>query len=419
MSTRASTTDSAQAPSPAQWVPSLYFSEGLPYVLVNLMSVPMFKGLGASNEWIGVTTSLLSLPWAAKALWSPLVERSRTQRAWLLAMQGVLLLLFGLVPLALWSGAPLALVTLLFVPLAFASATHDVAIDGYYMEALDERRQALYVGIRSFTYKLSVLFGTGALVWLAGTFAGGDLAHGWALATASAALLFGLLFVYHLRALPRVEPAHARTTTTFARDLWGALTSYVRQPHAGAILAFVLLFRLGDALMLRMAQPFLMDPATVGGLGLSTEDVGLLYGTLGMIFSLAGGLLGGWLIARHGLRRTIWPLALTQNLLILGYVALAVWRPGVVVVACVNAFEHLAFGLGISAYSVFLMQTVQPAHRASHYALATSFMAIGWALPGLLSGYLQTAFGYPVFFGIAFLLSLPGLATLRFLPYRT
>lgn len=412
--------------SPWSFVPTLYFAEGLPYILVNLVAIPLFKGLGASNEWIGVVTSLLSLPWALKVLWSPLVERSGDKRVWILGTQAALVGLLALCTLALFgAGAlgaePATLAFAVFAGMAFVSATHDVAIDGYYLEALEPSQQALFVGIRNTAYKLSWLFGTGLLVYLAGRVAQahGDLAAGWGLSFALATVALLALLIYHWRTLPRSPPRSEARPASFAAEFVDAFASYLRQPRIALVLSFIFLFRLGDALLLRMAQPFLMDPVAAGGLGLSTQDIGLIYGTIGTLASLVGGLLGGWLIARYGLRRSMLPLALTQNLLILLYLGLAMLQPELWVVGLVNAFEHLAYGLGIAAYSVFLMQTVQPQYKATHYAIATSLMALGWAFPGAFSGFLSTELGYAAFFGVSFALSLPGLALVFFLPYRS
>lgn len=406
--------------SPWAFVPTLYFAQGLPYILVNLVSVPMFKGLGASNEWIGVATSVLSLPWALKVLWSPLIERYRTRRAWILFTQAALVALTAALVPALSSDAAIELAVAIFVPMAFLSATHDIAIDGYYLETLDPERQAFFVGIRTTAYRIAWLFGTGGLVYLAGTIAeGATIAVGWASSLGVAALALALLWPYHARILPASPFASAPERVPLMRQFRDAFATYLAQPRIANVLAFILLFRLGDALMMRMAQPFMMDPLAKGGLGLATDEVGIVYGTIGTVCSLAGGVLGGLLIARRGLRRTMLPLALTQNVLILLYFMLALAQPSFWVVAAVNAFEQLAFGLGISAYAVFLMQTVQAEHKATHYAIATSLMAIGWALPGAASGFLSEALGYPVFFAACFVLSLPGLALVFFVPYRT
>jgi PAT family beta-lactamase induction signal transducer AmpG len=404
-------------------VPSLYFAEGLPYTVVNLVSVPMLKGLGASNEVIGLT-SLLYLPWVLKGLWGPVVDRWGSRRGWILGCQAVLAGLLGLSAVALLGPSPAALAVACFVLVAFASATHDIAVDGYYLEALSARSQTLFVGVRSAAYKLAWLTGQGGLVYLAGVLA----AHGWlgleaawASALGAAAALVLMLWLHHAWSLPRPAreaPVRASARPGLGGSFAAAFRSYLGLPRVGWLVAFILLFRLGDAFMLKMAQPFLMDAPERGGLGMSTEQIGILYGTVGTIASVAGGLLGGWLISRGGLRRWMWPLALTQGVFILLYWWLSVARPGLLWVAVVNAVEQLAYGLGVSAYTVVLFRAVRPEHRAAHYAITTSLMAAGMMVPGALSGYLAEALGYQGFFLASFALALPGLLVLLCVPYR-
>jgi MFS transporter, PAT family, beta-lactamase induction signal transducer AmpG len=410
-----------RAPSGWLFVPSLYFAEGLPYTVVNLVSVPMLKGLGASNEAIGLT-SLLYLPWALKGLWGPLVDRYGTRRRWILGSQAGLAALLGLLALALLGPSPSLVAVACFALLAVASATHDIAVDGYYLEALDPTRQTLFVGVRGAAYKVAWLAGQGGLVYVAGALAAAGLLGleaAWAAAFGLAALVFAGLTGYHLVALPRLAAgAGAAPGQGLGKSFAAAFRTYLELPRVGWLVAFILLFRLGDAFMIKMAQPFLMDAPELGGLGLSTEQIGVLYGTVGTLFSLAGGLLGGWLIAHGGLRRWMLPLALTQAVFILLYLWLAWARPGVLGVALVNAVEQLAYGLGVSAYTVVLFRAVRPEHRAAHYAITTSLMAVGMMLPGALSGYLAAAFGYQGFFLACALLSLPGLLLLLQVPYR-
>ncbi|HSA20700.1 MAG TPA: MFS transporter, partial [Myxococcota bacterium] len=298
------------------------------------------------------------------------------------------------------------------------------AVDGYYLEALDPRRQTLFVGVRGAAYKVAWLAGQGGLVYLAGALAAAGLLGleaAWAAAFGLAALVFAGLAGYHAVALPRLGAGAAAgggPAQGLGRSFAAAFRTYLELPRVGWLVAFILLFRLGDAFMLKMAQPFLMDAPELGGLGMSTEQIGLLYGTVGTLFSLAGGLLGGWLIAHGGLRRWMLPLALTQAAFILLYFWLAWARPGLLGVALVNAVEQLAYGLGVSAYTVVLFRAVRPEHRAAHYAITTSLMAAGMMLPGALSGYLAAAFGYRGFFLACAALSLPGLLLLLRVPYR-
>jgi PAT family beta-lactamase induction signal transducer AmpG len=430
--------------SPAIWVSVIYFAEGFPYTIVNLMSVIFLKDLGASNELIGLT-SFLYLPWTLKGLWGPMVDIYSSKRTWILATEIVCTFLFVLLALGALSSQAIAASIVVFALIAFVSATHDIAIDGFYLDALDRNHQALFVGVRSTTYKVAWLAGNGGLVFLAGYLANEHLVHsnpdgtrifedirfsllgsaislhplefGWAVAFVAAAFIFLLVYLFQLWYLPHPKG--------FVREHIGngpngsffeAFKTYFTQSRIGWIVTYILIFRLGDAFMLKMAPPFLMDNGAKGGLTLSTAEMGILYGTVGIIFLLAGGILGGFVIAKQGLKKWMWPTAILQNSAIALYWLLAKYRPGIEWVYIVNSYEQFSYGLGVSAYTVFLMRTVRPEFKASHYAITTAFMAAGILLPGIVSGYLQVWIGYENYFLMSFLAAIPGLATIYFLP---
>jgi PAT family beta-lactamase induction signal transducer AmpG len=401
------------------WVSVLYFAEGFPYTVVNLMSVIFLKDLGASNELIGVT-SLLYLPWVLKGLWGPLVDLHSTKRHWILSAEVVCTVLFILLALGVLTAQVLTISLTLFAVIAFVSATHDIAIDGFYLDALDKNRQALYVGVRSAAYKIAWLVGSGGLVFLAGYCAACSTSTtGWAIAFGSGGIIFLLIYLFQLWYLPYPTPfANGHNEITPKHNFLDAFKTYFTQGRMGWILTYILIFRLGDAFMLKMAPPFLMDTIEKGGLAISTAEIGILYGTVGVIFLLAGGIIGGFIIAKQGLKRWMWPFAFLQNGAIILYWFLAANKPSLAWVYAVNSFEQFSYGLGVSAYSVFLMRTVLPEYRASHYAITTAFMAAGVMVPGVFSGYLQAWIGYEKFFLMSFLVALPGLATIAFLPLK-
>ena len=430
--------------SPALWVSVIYFAEGFPYTIVNLMSIIFLKDLGASNELIGLT-SFLYIPWVLKGLWGPVVDIYSTKRKWILFTELFCTLLFLLLALGALGPQAIVISIAVFALIAFVSATHDTAIDGFYLDALDKDQQAFFVGVRSTAYKLAWLAGNGGLVFLAGFLANervintnsdgtkifGDFqfsifgrafsfqapAFGWAVAFAIAAFLFLLIYLFQLWYLPHPAPfSRGRDRNGAEADFFEAFKSYFTQRRIGWIVFYVLLFRLGDAFMLKMAPPFLMDNSSKGGLTLSTAQMGILYGTVGVVFLLAGGVLGGFVIAKQGLKKWMWPTALLQNSAIALYWLLAKYRPGIEWVYVVNSFEQFSYGLGVSAYTVFLMRTVRPEFKASHYAITTAFMAAGILLPGVMSGYLQVRMGYEGYFLMSFLAAVPGLAAIYFLP---
>jgi MFS transporter, PAT family, beta-lactamase induction signal transducer AmpG len=400
---------------PQLYVPTLYFAQGLPYTLVNLVSAVFFKNLGASNEFIGLT-SFLSLPWVLKPLWGPFIDSYGSRRSWILWMQAGLAIITGLTAAAMATPFALPLALAFFVAMGLASATHDIAMDGYYLDALDQDQQALYTGVRVAAYKMAVLFGTGGLVYFAGALGEQtSVSMGWSLVFGGTAALMLGLSAFHSWGLPR--PLTKKVTPGLGNFV-EAFRTYFSQPAIAVIVLYIVTFRLGDALMLKMAQPFLLDTAAKGGLAIATKDVGIIYGTYGVAFLLIGGVVGGWLVARYGIKKCIFPTALFQNGAILLYWWLSVAKPPLWEVGVVNAIEQFAYGLGTAAYTVFLMRTVRPdsEYKGAHYAIATGLMALGLLLPGAVSGYLETALGYSNFFFVSFLVAIPGLITIFFLP---
>lgn len=426
------------------YVSTLYFAEGFPYTIVNQMSVIFLKALGATNQLIGLT-SFLYLPWTLKGLWGPVVDLYSTKRRWILAMEIVCTILFMILTVFALTPSVIAASIAILAVIAFASATHDIAIDGFYLDALDKDQQAFYVGFRTTTYKIAWLVGSGGLVFLAGYLADQHLAgtdqlgakiyqditlsifgsslsvkainYGWVVAFAVSGAIFVLLYLFHVWYLPYPKPAVVRDSRNPEKHLFAqAFKTYFTQYRIGWIVTYVLIFRLGDAFMLKMAPPFLMDTPEKGGLAITTAEMGTLYGTVGVIFLLLGGIIGGILVARQGLKKWMWPTALLQNSAIVLYWLLAINKPNIPWVYAVNSFEQFSYGLGVSAYTVFLMRTVRPEFKASHYAITTAFMAAGMMVPGIFSGYLQTWMGYQDYFLMCFLVAIPGLFTIIFLP---
>ena len=412
------TSPSSSTRTPWAFVPTLYFAQGLPFVIVNTMSTVMYKDFGVSNTLIGLT-SLLYLPWVIKPLWSPLVEMVGSKRAWIVAMQVALAVGLALAGLAANTPAFFVASLVVFVSVAFVSATHDIAVDGFYLLALAPKQQAFFVGIRSTFYRLATITGTGLLVVLAGHWIkeGVPVHLAWTKVLMIAAGMYAALAVVHQFVLPRpveIKDAGGSGWGTFA-EVW---KTYFQQEGIGWVLAFVLLFRLGEAMLVKMIVPFLKDGNAAGGIGLSTEQVGVVYGTLGVLGLVVGGILGGMLIAKFGLRRCIWPMALCVHIPNLGFVYLAKMQPEGWVVPLVVALEQFGYGFGFTAFMVFLMRTVGERFKTAHFAISTGFMAMGMMLPGMVSGWIQQSVGYPLFFIIVCVATLPGLATIAFLPLK-
>lgn len=403
----------AEPRSPWAWIPSLYFAEGMPYVIVMTVSVIMYKNLGVSNTEIAFYTSWLYLPWVIKPLWSPLVDIVKTKRIWIVAMQ--LLVGAGLAGVALtlpvdnflrWSLAFLWL-------LAFSSATHDIAADGFYMLGLSEHQQAWFVGVRSTFYRLAMITGQGLLVMLAGAIEtwSGDITLAWVITFYGLAGLFLMFSLYHQLMLPRPvsdTPRVRSGSAALLRDFLDTFVSFFRKEHVVAALAFLLLFRFAEAQLAKMAAPFLLDSAAAGGLGLSTSQVGFVYGTVGVALLTLGGILGGVLAARHGLKFWLWWMVAAINLPNAVYIFLSFVQPeSYWVVSLAVAVEQFGYGFGFTAYMLYMIYFSRGEHETAHFAICTGFMALGMMLPGMFSGWLQELIGYRAFFTWVMLATIP------------
>ncbi|MSP24605.1 MAG: MFS transporter [Myxococcales bacterium] len=404
----------AKAP-PHVWVPTTYFAEGYPYTIVNNVADVLFKELGAPLGVIGLT-SLFHLPWNLKFLWGPLLDRFETKRRWLVGIElAIVVVLLGIAIFAPGASS-LPLLAPAFMVLAVLSATHDIAIDGYYLEALGEREQSRFVGLRAMAYKLASLLVRGPLLVLIG-FAG------WTMGLLGMALVMLAILGFHALLLPEPEQRRVPISRMFAREppttrqplrLLASYRQFFAQPKALLLLGFVLFFRTGESFLQKMKYPFLVDR-----LHLSVGDYGFINGTLGLGASFVGTLLGGWLIARHGLRRWIWPFVAMQNVLNLLYVYLANTEDAVgkLSVTVVVATENFGEGLGTAVFMVYLMRCCDPRHKAAHMAILTALMSVSFTVAGVTSGYLAEALGFTRYFFFSFLASVPSMLLLFFIPY--
>lgn len=473
---------------PLVWVSTTYFAEGFPYALVNNVADAVFQALGASVQAIGLT-ALFHLPWNIKFLWAPPLDRYATKRAFIIGCEVAILAmvlvlaLMGETPLLWW-------LSIMFVLVAFTSATHDIAIDGYYLEALDDSGRAKYVGFRAAAYRTAVASAAGGVLIVMGL---AGFRVGWLIAAATVALLV----VYHRWFLPRVERpqpplrswltikrgrviamvvaaalavallqwltgvlswlrrlvvdaiapvpffgslslegwialallttvvvvlallghihrAMARRDSPYAR----AFVDLLAKPQMGRVLAFIILFRLGESFLMKMRTPFLLSP---GPGAMSMEAYGIVNGTVGMIATLLATIVGGWLISRHGLRRWLWPFVLAQNIPNLLY-AWAASQPdpsalGVLGLGAVVVGEDIGAGLGTAVFLVYIMRCVDPRHKATHMAVLTAIMSIGFTLAGVASGFLADALGFAWYFLLTFAATLPSMVLMPFVPH--
>ncbi|MBQ1168194.1 MAG: MFS transporter [Bacteroidales bacterium] len=386
------------------------------------VAVIMYKKMGLTNTQIALYTSWLYLPWVIKPLWSPFIDLIKTKRWWVNAMQTLIAAAFAgvafFIPTAHWVQVTLAF----FWLLAFASATHDIAADGFYLHGLQEKEQSFFVGIRNTFYRVAMIFGQGLLVMFAGwveqgkifpNLGGDKIALSWSLAFYLLAGIFLALTIYHRFILPKPASDAPRSDIN-ARTIWRnfatTFATFFKKPHMGLMLFFLLTYRLGESQLVKIAQPFMLDDKAAGGLALTTADVGAIYGTLGVIALLLGGILAGMVISRGGFKKWILPMALAINVPDLLYVLLASLKMSSVplVSACV-ALEQFGYGFGFTAYTMYLIYVAQGEHKTAHYAIGTAFMALGMMLPGMAAGWISDHVGYTMFFVWACICTIPGI----------
>jgi PAT family beta-lactamase induction signal transducer AmpG len=404
--------EKAQQRSAWAWVPSVSFGQGVPYVAVMMLSTVMYKNLGISNADLAFYTAWLYLPWVVKPLWSPIVEMFGTKRRWTVLMQ--LVGGAGLASVALTLHAPdfFRWTLVIFWLMAFSSATHDIASDGFYMLGLPtQHEQAAFVGVRSAFYKLAMIGGQGGVVYLAGELikASGDPAQAWSVVFALMAALYLALCAYHQFVLPRPDSDRSHSSGgALWQDFIHTFRSFFQKPGILVTLGFLLLYRLGEAQLLKMAAPFLLDPRDKGGLGLSTSDFGLVYGTIGVCALVIGGLAGGVTVSRFGLKRALLPMVVIMHVPDLVFVYLATALPdNLLLVAACLAVEQFGYGFGFAAFMLYMVLVADGEHKTAHYAICTGFMALGMMLPGMVSGWIQQALGYQHFFIWACISTLP------------
>ncbi|MBP5361403.1 MAG: MFS transporter [Bacteroidaceae bacterium] len=413
--------------SPWAWVPSLYFAEGIPYLMVMAIAAIMYKKLGLGNDEIALYTSWLYLPWVIKPLWSPIVDMFKTKRWWIVVMEFVIGVTIAGVALTIRAPQFVQYTMAFFWLMAFSSATHDIAADGFYMIGLDTNKQSLFVGIRSTFYRISMIAGQGLTLILAGTLERnlGDEPLAWTYTMATVAVVFILIFLYHAIMLPRVEkkkqenslPTSEEKTKTSPSQFLSVFKEFFTKQGVWIAIVFMLLYRFPEALLTKIAPLFLIDEAVDGGLELSTDAVGIAQGTVGVVGLTIGGILGGIAASRGGLKKWLWPMVWAITLPDIIYVFLSILMPSNIFVISAAIFvEQFGYGFGFTAYMLFMLYFCQTDNsqepraksqeskargannQTSHYAICTGFMALSMMLPGMVAGYLQQWLGYTAFF---------------------
>ena len=413
--------------NPWAWIPTLYFAEGIPYFIVNNISVIMFNNMGMSAGNMALSTSLLYLPWVIKPLWSPFVDLVRTKRWWIVTMQIIMAAAFALLALTLphpsaevisQGNTPVSifiLTLMIFYVTAFASATHDIAADGFYMIALNSKEASFFVGIRSTFYRLSSIFGQGVLVVIAGVLESrlSNVPRAWSITLIISAIIFAVITLWHTFSLPRPSEDASRKidASSIFREFGRTFATFFQKKGVLVAMLFMLLYRLPEAFLVKMMNPFLLNDQSVGGLGLSTEAVGLVYGTAGVAALTLGGILGGLYASRKGLKKSMWIMAAALTLPCLSFVFLSLFQPSNIwlIASCV-VLDQFGYGFGFTAYMMYLIYFSEGEFKTAHYSLCTAFMALSMMIPGMLAGYMQEWLGYTGFFIIVMLCCLVTVA---------
>lgn len=422
--------------NPIKWVPSVYFAMGMPFVVLNMVSVLMFKGMGISDAQIALWTSLIMMPWTLKFLWSPFLEMFRTKKFFVVLTQLATGVGFGLVALALQLPSFFAVCIALLAIIAFSGATHDIAADGVYMSELSQQDQAKYIGWQGAFYNIAKIVASGGLVWLAGWlllhFGGGEGAtpeaqyeaasQAWMVVMLILGGVMFLLGLYHAKVLPSGGKAEEKTSRDFSetsRRLIEVISAFFKKKHIWYYIAFIIIYRLAEGFVMKIVPLFLKAERAVGGLGLNEQEIGLYYGTYGAAAFVLGSLLAGYYISNRGLKKTLFSLCCIFNLPFVAYTLLAMYQPenGWLIGSAI-VLEYFGYGFGFVGLTLFMMQQVAPGkHQMAHYAFASGIMNLGVMLPGSISGYVSDWLGYENFFVFTMFATIPALLITYFVPF--
>ncbi len=400
--------------NPWAWVPSLYIAEGIPYTLAMTVSVILYKRLGISNTDIAYYTGWLYLPWIIKPIWSPIVDLFRTKRYWILLMEILISSSIASIAFSIPLNKFFQYTLAFFWLMAFSSATHDIAVDGFYMLGLKESSQAAFIGVRTTFYRIATISAKGGLVIFAGILEakGDDIVRAWSMIFFVLAAIFFSLLIYHLLVLPSpVEdrPAKQSPSGSSTKEVLNIFKLFFKKEGIFSIIAFFLFYRFSETQIVKIIAPFLLDPGSKGGLGLSTSEVGIIYGTIGVLSLMLGGLLGGYAIYRKGLKFWIWIMVSAVHLPDLVYVYLSQVMPKNfhIINLCV-AIEQFGYGFGFTAYTMFMIMVSEGKYKTVNFAISTGIMALGMMFPVMMSGWLQEQLGYKNYFLWVMIATIPG-----------
>lgn len=408
--------------NPVSWIPTVYFAMGLPFVVLNMVAVLMFKGLGISDARIAFWTSLIMLPWTIKPFWSPFLEMFKTKKYFVVLTQITSGVMFGLVAFSLHLPDFFCYSIALMAVIAFSGATHDIAADGVYMTELNKEEQAKYIGWQGAFYNLAKIVATGGLVYLAGSLISkvGQV-NAWMIIMGSCGGIMLVLGFYHIRMLPSGGAAtgQVKNLKDTMLELWSVILSFFGKKYIGWYILFIILYRFAEGYVMKIVPLFLKAPLEEGGLGLTEQQIGLYYGTFGAAAFVLGSFLAGYFIAHRGLRKTLFTLCCIFNLPFAVYPLLAIYQPGdPLLIGTAIVFEYFGYGFGFVGLTLFMMQQIAPGkHQMAHYAFASGIMNLGVMLPGMMSGFLSDWLGYKDFFIYVLIAAIPAFVITWFIPF--
>lgn len=416
------TTTTNKKVSPIAWVPTLYFAMGMPFVVLNMVASLMYKGMGISDAQIAFWTSLITMPWTLKFLWSPIMELYKTKKFFVVLTQLTTGICFGLVALSLSLPSFFAISIALLAVIALSGATHDIAADGTYMGVLSKDEQARWIGWQGAFYNIAKIFATGLLVYLAGLFipkVGVTMA--WTIVMAILGIIMTVIGIYHYVILPvdKTEDAKGKTLAETMHDLMAVIADFFTKKHIWYYIAFIILYRFAEGFVMKIVPLFLKAPRAEQGLGLDEKAIGLLYGTFGAAAFVIGSILAGYYIAHRGLQKSLFTLALVFNLPFVAYTLLAIYQPeSLAIIGSAIVIEYFGYGFGFVGLTLFMMQQIAPGkHQMSHYAFASGIMNLGVMMPGMMSGQLAQTLGYRGFFIMVLFCVIPALLITWFVPF--
>ncbi len=407
--------------NPVFWIPTVYFAMGLPFIALAQASTLMFKNMGITDTKIAFWTSAIMMPWTLKPLWSPALEMFRTKKYFVLVTQIVTGVFFALTAFSLQLPDFFAYAIGLLAVVAVSGSTHDIATDGLYMDVLDAQDQAKYIGWQGAAYNLAKILVGGAFIYIAGQLEEKlGIVQAWTVVMGAFGALMIAIGFYHSRILPTGKTAGGvRTFREGIDTLVEVLKGFFTKKYAWVYIGFILLYRFAEGFAIKIVQLFFKAPVSEGGLGLTTSEIGLVYGVFGAAAFVIGSLLAGYVIAAKGLRKTLFIMCCCLNLPFLGYAALAVFQPeNIYLVGLAAVTDYFGYGFGFVGLILFMMQQVAPGkYKMAHYAFASGIMNLGFMLPAMISGYLSDWLGYKNFFIWVLIATVPSLLAAWFVPF--